>query len=41
MAGDSVTKIAELTGLSRQAVYRIQADPAAAMSSVDVWSAAH
>lgn len=41
MQGDSVTKIADLTGLSRQAVYRIQADPTAAMGSVAVWSALH
>jgi DNA invertase Pin-like site-specific DNA recombinase len=38
MTGESVTKIAELTGLSRQAVYRIQADPAAAMTSLAAWS---
>lgn len=40
MTGESVTKIAELTGLSRQAVYRIQADPAAAIASLEAWSAA-
>lgn len=39
MAGESVTKIADFTGLSRQAVYRIQADPAAAMSALVAWDA--
>lgn len=38
MQGTSVTLIAALTGLSRQTVYRIQADPAAAMSSIQAWS---
>jgi putative DNA-invertase from lambdoid prophage Rac len=39
MTGESVTKIANLTGLSRQAVYRIQADPAAATASLEAWAA--
>jgi len=39
MNGESVTKIADATGLSRQAVYRIQADPAAAVSVLQAWSA--
>jgi putative DNA-invertase from lambdoid prophage Rac len=39
MAGDSVTKIARVTELSRQAVYRIQVDPAAAIASLEAWSA--
>jgi putative DNA-invertase from lambdoid prophage Rac len=38
MKGGSVSKIAALTGLTRQTVYRIQADPAAAMSSIQAWS---
>lgn len=38
MAGVSVTEIARVTGLSRQAVYRIQADPAAATAAVQAWS---
>lgn len=38
MNGESVTKIADATGLSRQAVYRIQADPAEAMSILQAWS---
>ena len=38
MAGVSVTEIARETGLSRQAVYRIQADPAAATAAVQAWS---
>lgn len=38
MAGLSVTEIARETGLSRQAVYRIQADPVAATAAVQAWS---
>lgn len=38
MAGVSVTEIARETGLSRQAVYRIQANPAAAIAAVQAWS---
>jgi putative DNA-invertase from lambdoid prophage Rac len=40
MAGDSVTKIARVTELSQQAIYRIQADPAAAIASLEAWSKA-
>lgn len=38
MTGKSVTEIAKITGLSRQAVYRIQADPAAAIKALEIWS---
>ncbi|HEY8609401.1 MAG TPA: recombinase family protein [Noviherbaspirillum sp.] len=38
MTGKSVTEIAKVAGLSRQTVYRIQADPAAAVKALEVWS---
>lgn len=38
MNGKSVTEVAKLTGLSRQAVYRIQADPVAAIGALEAWS---
>jgi putative DNA-invertase from lambdoid prophage Rac len=37
MQGESPTKIAEHTGLTRQTVYRIQANPAAAMGILKTW----
>jgi DNA invertase Pin-like site-specific DNA recombinase len=35
--GLGVSEISRLTGLSRQTVYRIQADPATAMAAVQAW----
>jgi putative DNA-invertase from lambdoid prophage Rac len=37
MMGVGVSEIAALTKLSRQAVYRIQADPAAAAAALEAW----
>ncbi|OON64519.1 recombinase [Massilia sp. KIM] len=38
MTGSSVSEIAKLTGLSRQAIYRIRNDPAAASAALQSWS---
>ncbi len=35
--GSGVSAVAKATGLSRQAVYRIQADPAGAEATLTVW----
>jgi putative DNA-invertase from lambdoid prophage Rac len=40
MQGESVAKIAEHTGLTRQTVYRIQTNPAAAMGLLKTWDVA-
>lgn len=37
--GSGVSAVAKATGLSRQAVYRIQADPAGAEASLALWAA--
>lgn len=38
MAGQSVGEIAKMTGLSRQTVYRIKADPIAAQAVLESWA---
>ena len=35
--GTSITAVAQATGLGRQAVYRIKADPVAAEASLTAW----
>lgn len=40
MVGSGVSEIAKLTGLSRQTIYRIQSDPAAASAALTAWSEA-
>ncbi len=37
--GSGVSAVAKATGLSRQAVYRIQADPAGAEATLALWAA--
>ena len=40
MTDKGVSEIASLTGLTRQTIYRIQADPAAAAAALAVWESA-
>ena len=37
--GSGVSAVAKATGLSRQTVYRIQADPAGAEATLAAWAA--